>query len=385
MRPLALVALAACGQSSGAPPPGNRAPMRFPVEVIAVAPARVEYVVNAVGSVDAFEKVQVTARVAGAVDRVLFSEGATVKDGQTLAEIETQRYAVAVAAAKAAHAKAQASLRDAELGLKRREDTVAQNPGLISGEELETFRTRVRTAQADEAAAKAALDRAQLDLRDAYVRAPVAGTIETRQVQTGQYLQVGAVLATLVRRDPLLLRFNVTEADAAQLRPGMIARFHVRSDEKDYAAKIGHVGGAADPQSRMVAVTALIGADEPPGDAGGAPGRPEGTRVLSPIDLSALRPGAFAEVAVPVGARADAVVIPQQAVRPSEKGLLAFVVDGDVARERIVKLGMRTADGKVEVVDGLKPGDRLVVRGGEALRDGSAVAVAGAVPEAGGK
>lgn len=382
MRAFVALALVACGQSSGAPP-GGRAPMKFPVDVVVVAPARVEYIINAVGSVDAFEKVQVTARVAGAVDRVQFSEGDVVKDGQTLAEIETQRYSVAVAAARASHARAQAARADAELALKRREDTVAQNPGLISGEELETFRTRLRTAQADEAAAKAALDRAQLDLHDAYVRAPISGTIETRQVQTGQYLQAGAVLATLVRRDPLLLRFNVTEADAQRMHVGMIARFHVRNDEKDYGAKISHVGGAADPQSRMVAVTALIAGDDPPGGPGGATGRPEGPRVLTPADMAALRPGAFAEVTVPVGSRGDAAVIPQAAVRPSEKGLLTFVVEGDVARERIVKLGMRTPDGKVEVLDGLKAGDQLVVRGAEALRDGAPVSVAGAVSDGG--
>ena len=98
-----------------------------------------------------------------------------------------------------------------------REDAVAQNPGLLSGEEVETFRTRLMSAQADEQAGRAALDRAQIDLRDAYVRSPIPGIIETRVVQTGQYLQPGTVLATIVRRDPLLLRFNVTESDAQQL------------------------------------------------------------------------------------------------------------------------------------------------------------------------
>ena len=65
-----------------------------------------------------------------------------------------------------------------------------------------------------------ALNQAKLNLRDAYVRAPFAGIIQTRTVQTGQYVQVGTVLATLVRRDPLLLRFRVPERDAAQLRSG---------------------------------------------------------------------------------------------------------------------------------------------------------------------
>jgi membrane fusion protein, multidrug efflux system len=95
------------------------------------------------------------------------------------------------------------------------------------------------------------------------------------------------------------------------------------------------------------------------------------------VDLSALRPGAFAEVTVPVSNRSDAAVVPQQAIRASERGLLAFVVDGDVAHERQVKLGMKTSDGKVEVLGGLKPGELLVVRGAEALREGAKVQVAG--------
>jgi multidrug efflux pump subunit AcrA (membrane-fusion protein) len=89
-----------------------------------------------------------------------------------------------------------------------------------------------------------------------------------------------------------------------------------------------------------------------------------------------LRPGAFAEVTVPIQS-AKAAVIPQTAVRPSERGFLAYVVgEGDVAAERVVTLGMRTADGLVEVKDGLAPGERLVIRGAEALRDGAAVRIA---------
>jgi multidrug efflux pump subunit AcrA (membrane-fusion protein) len=83
-----------------------------------------------------------------------------------------------------------------------------------------------------------------------------------------------------------------------------------------------------------------------------------------------LRPGAFAEVTVPVGESSGAPVIPQTAVRPSEKGFLAFVVENGAAVERVLELGLRTADGRVEVKSGVKPGESLVVRGAEALRDG---------------
>jgi multidrug efflux pump subunit AcrA (membrane-fusion protein) len=97
--------------------------------------------------------------------------------------------------------------------------------------------------------------------------------------------------------------------------------------------------------------------------------------------MAKLLPGTFAEVTVPVGSAPDTPVIPETAVRPSERGFLAFVVEGDVAEERVLELGLRTSDGLVEVRQGLVPGEPLVVRGGEALQDGARVKVkAGSAP-----
>jgi membrane fusion protein (multidrug efflux system)/multidrug efflux system membrane fusion protein len=90
---------------------------------------------------------------------------------------------------------------------------------------------------------------------------------------------------------------------------------------------------------------------------------------------AALRPGAFAEITVPVGSSGDAPVVPQTAIRPSERGFLAFVIEGDVARERVLELGLRTATGEVEVLSGVRPGESLVVRGAEALKEGSKVRI----------
>jgi RND family efflux transporter MFP subunit len=89
-----------------------------------------------------------------------------------------------------------------------------------------------------------------------------------------------------------------------------------------------------------------------------------------------LRPGAFAQITVPVGDNAKAPVIPQTAVRPSARGFLAYVVEDGAAKERVLTLGMRTTDGLVEVRSGLAAGEQLVVRGAEALRDGAAVKIA---------
>ncbi|WP_164013716.1 efflux RND transporter periplasmic adaptor subunit [Pyxidicoccus trucidator] len=333
---------------------GGRGPIQFPVEVAPVESRDVEYVVSAVGSVEAFERVQITARVPGAVERVLFAEGQVVKKGDTLAEIEPARYAIAVRSAEAALAKAKATLEEAQAGAQRRAAVNEASPGLLPAEQLETYQTRARTAEAEVASAKAMLDQAQLNQRDAYVRAPMDGVLQTRTVQTGQYVQPGLVMATLVRREPLLLRFTVPEADVARIQPGMPARFTVRTGSGRFTAKITHVAAAADDASRMVPVTAEVSGDE----------------------AKALRPGIFATVSVPVATRGGSPVIPQTAVRPSERGFLAFVVEGDKARERVLELGMRTADGLVEVLDGLKAGEVLVVRGAEALRDGAGVRVA---------
>ncbi|QRO02701.1 efflux RND transporter periplasmic adaptor subunit [Archangium violaceum] len=354
-----------CGgkEAAGSPPagkggakggPGGRGPIQFPVEVAPVESRDVEYIVSAVGSVEAFEQVQITARVAGVVEQVRFMEGQTVKKGEVLAEIEPTRYSIAVRSAQAALEKAQAAKDEAETASGRRTAANEAKPGLLPAEQLDTAQARARTAAADASAAKAALDQAELNLRDAYVKAPMEGVLQTRTVQTGQYVQPGTVLATLLRRDPLLLRFTVAEADVARLKPGMPARFTVRSDGRTYTGRISYVADAADPASRMVKVTAEVSGKE----------------------AQALRPGAFATVTVPVETAQGAPVIPQTAVRPSERGFLAFVVEDGKARERVVELGLRTADGLVEVRGGVKPGEQLVVRGGEALKDGAAVRIA---------
>ena len=334
-------------------PPGGRRNIDFPVEVRPVESRNVEYSITAVGSLDAFERVAVTARVAGAIERVNFREGQLVSAGQTLAEIEPERYRLAVDAAQATMNKALASKSEAEAGYARRQEANNKNPGLIRGEEIETWRTKMQTAAAEVTQAQAAVAQAKLNLRDAFVRAPVSGIIQTRTVETGQYVAVGTVLSTLLRRDPLMLRFQVPESDALPLRPGVVARFNIADDATQHTARITHVAAAASQSSRMVDITANVLNSN----------RPE------------LRPGAFARVTVPIGSTRAAPVIPQTAIRPSEKGFLAYTVTDGVAKQRVLTLGMRTADGQVEVKEGLRAGEMLVIRGAEALRDGVKVKV----------
>jgi membrane fusion protein, multidrug efflux system len=332
---------------------GGEGGAAFAVDLLQVEKKKIDYIVTAPGTIDAFERVQVTARVAGAVDRVAFREGQDVKKGDVLVTIDGERFRLAVNSAKAQLDKAQAAQRDVEAQVARREGASEKNPGLIPGEELETFRTKVLTAKADTAVVGEALKVAELNLRDSAVRAPIDGTIQTRTVETGQYVQTGYVMATLLKNDPMLLRFQVEPSEAPRLKPNMPVGFTMRETQRAFTAKISLVAGAADTATRMVAVTAQIDASEG--------------------HTYWLRPGSFCDVTLDVGASRDAAVVPRTATRATDHGYVVYVAEGDTAKEVPVTLGMNSKDGWVEIRSGLNGGEWLVVRGAEALTTGARV------------
>ena len=331
---------------------GGRGAAAFAVDVMPVESKKISYLVTAPGTTDAFERVQVTARVAGIVDRVAFSEGQSVKKGDVLVVIDSERFQLAVNSAKAARDKADAAVRDVGAMVARREGVSESHPGLIPGEELETYRTRSLTAKADREVAAQALKTAELNLRDSSVRAPMEGVIQTRTIETGQYVQPGYIMATLIRSEPMLLRFQVEPLEAPRIKPGDMATFTMRETLRKFGARITLVAGAADPATHMVGVTAEV--------------IDEGHKYW-------LRPGSFCDVTLEVSAQRTAPLIPRIAARATERGYVAYVVENDVARERLLTLGMSTKEGWVEVRSGLAAGDLLVVRGAEALTDGAKV------------
>jgi multidrug efflux system membrane fusion protein len=364
MRWIVLCVLVACGGGDKDEGGGGRGGRRgggggnkleYPVDVAMLEVRQVRYTVNAPGSIEAFQQVQITARVQGATDKVAFVEGQEVKAGDVLVVIESARYQIAVAQARALFNKAQAAQGAAQAALDRRLNAQKDSPGLVPGEEIEQKRTAVDTAKADVEQARQALRIAELNLRESSVRAPIAGIVQTRTVQQGQYLSPGTVLATILQRDPLLLRFQVTELDAPRLKPGMVANLRLKNSQREFTAKLTLVGGAADPQTRMVPVTAQ----------------------LDPTEHEYwLRPGAFCVVTIPIGEARKGIVVPTLAVAPTEEGNVVYVVDDkNIAHARVVQLGMRTPEGGVELRSGVKAGETMVIRGIEPLTEGAPVKV----------
>lgn len=348
---IAIVALlAGCGGQAAGNPPAKPS-FRMPVVVETAALRPIADAVRAGGTLEPAEIVQVSARVAGVVERVLVEAGSAVEAGAVLVEIEPERFRIAAERAAAALASAEAQLQEARAGLVRREELAARGADLVQAEELAAWRSRVAQGEAQAALARAGLEQARLDARDAAVRAPVAGVVESRSARLGQYLQVGATVATQVRRLPLRLRVRVPVEQASMLAVG--GDVEVRCLGATLPARLSLVGAAADPATRTVAVEAEVAS--------------------APATVVA---GAYAELVASVGGDSR-LAVPAAALRASERGWSVFAVSGDgdaaTAKRLAVEPGLRSADGWVEIRRGLDPGTRVIVRGADALRDGQAV------------
>jgi multidrug efflux pump subunit AcrA (membrane-fusion protein) len=140
----------------------------------------------------------------------------------------------------------------------------------------------------------------------------------------------------------------------------MTASFTMRETQRTFNAKLTLVAGAADSTTHMVSITGEVAADE---------------------HKYWLRPGSFCDVTIDLGAKRDAPLIPRSAARATDHGYVAYAVEADTAKERPLTLGMSTRDGWIEVRAGLKAGDTLVVRGAEALSNGSKVHANNVTPE----
>jgi multidrug efflux system membrane fusion protein len=198
--------------------------------------------------------------------------------------------------------------------------------------------------------AKAAYELALQDERRAEVRPPITGVINTRTVDTGQFVRTGTVLATIVDVSRLRLRFKVSEGESLRAREGGRVSFGVAPlGPREFGARIYHVGRVADPATRQVEVLAWVD--------------PE----------SELKPGFFAEVTLEGEKKEGALVVPESAIQASERGFVTYVVLQNTAHLRPVDLGLRTGTGVVEILSGLEAGEIVVSEGSDRLADGMAV------------
>lgn len=358
---VAVIALTGCGGSSstaqsntgGGPGPGGPggqggrgggAPA-IPVKAGPVMVQQVTYQIKAVGTLEPEDLVQVTAEVSGVLAEVKFREGDRVTTDTVIASIDPERYRLEAERADANYRRAVADGENAAATLARREALARED--LVSIEDLNQTRTANERLAADVASVKAARDLAAQNLSRSAVKPRRGGVIDKRLVDTGAFVQVGANLATLVDLSRLRLRFKVSETESLRAAKGQTATFTVGATaDRQFTARIYHVGEVADPASRQVEVLAWV---QNPG---------------------VLKPGFFAEVSLPSDSKKDATVVPETAIQASDRGFIAFVIEDGVVSVRPVELGPRTGGGNVEILSGLKAGETIVYEGSDRIAAG---------------
>jgi multidrug efflux system membrane fusion protein len=344
-----LLALAGCTKpATGGPPAGGRKPR---VNVAPVARGPVSYEIETVGSFEAEEEVSVAAGVPGIVTKVMFKEGDRVTPETILCTIDEERYTLEEARAKADQARAAADRDTARNAYERR--VPLQKMGGLTDDEMAEFKAALDRATADLDRANAVLALASKALKDSSVRPPRAGVINMKNVATGEYATAGRLIAKLLDVSSLYVRFAVPESESARVAKDLKISFTARiSGEKPYQAQVYWVSQTADSRTRSVDCKARI-LDPPP----------------------SLKPGFSGLVKIVLEQRGDAILVPTTAVLPTERGFVAYVLEGTKAKERTLRLGVRTTDDKVEILDGLTEGEALVIRGGSVLQDGKEVEV----------
>ena len=331
------------------------------VEVMTVQAAPWLPGVDAVGTARAARGTDIAVQIAGVVKEIKFKPNDHVKAGQLLVQIDD-----AVERAELLSAQANVRLYSAQLA---RSGTLKAK-GFVSQATYDDTRAQLDVARGTQARAQALIDQKG-------IKAPFDGVVGIARVDAGQYLVIGSVVATLQDLDRMKVDFTVPEQVAASLSMDQPVRFGIDKGEAQFNGRIIGIDPKIDPGSRLVAVQAEVT------DAQGR-----------------VRPGSFLRVRVDLPAESNIIALPQTAIVPSLYGDYVFVVavdrpkpaglgddkDGAVAagapspgglaaQQRFVKTGRRDGE-RVEIVSGLKAGERIVTSGQNRLQDGAPVALA---------
>lgn len=359
----AAVNLAACGPSSSpAGAGGGAAPAAPPppaVGVVTVAPATVGLVTELPGRTEASRTAQVRARVAGILQQRSFREGSDVKAGQVLFSIDPAPYRATLASAQAQLARAEANVMQAQAQAERSKPLFEAKA--ISQQEFVNANAALKQAEADVATARASIQTAQINLGYATVTAPIAGRIGRALVTEGALVGQGEAtpLALVQQIDPMLVNITQPVADVLRLRAA-IAEGRLKSA----GGQSTPVRIVLDDGSELPVVGKLLFSDLSVDPSSGQ----ITLRAEVPNPRGALLPGMYVRARLEQATAAGAVLLPQQAVQRGTQGDTVKVVapDGKVA-DRPVKVGL-AKEGQWVVLEGLKPGEKVMVDGFQKLR-----------------
>ena len=308
-----------------------------PVEVAQATRRAVAASYSGTTTLEALGESQVVAKTSGVALAVLVEEGQVVRAGQALVRLDPDRPRLQVA-------QAAAQMRKLENNYRRAQQLVEQR--MISANDVDQIKYDLENARAVYRAAS-------LELSYTTITAPISGVVASRSIKSGNFVQINSPIIRIVDASRLEATLNVPEREIAKLKPGQAVGLAVDAlPGKQFTGTVDRVAPVVDNGTGTFRVVASF------------PGNGE------------LQPGMFSRLDINYDQRADALVVPRTALLEDGGEPAVYVVRDGKAQRTVLKLGYNDA-GWVEVREGLKPGDQVVIAGKAALREGSAVQVIG--------
>ncbi len=374
----------------------------IPVEVSTVVQRKLTYSFIANGDIAPLMQVDLFPKVSGYLEKIYVQIGDSVRQGQVIAQIDRAEFLQKVKEVEAKVAQAKAQYAELEAGtriedVRQAEEAVKQaqsrfnnarlqrdrvlalyNRQVISKKEADVSEMEYNVAEAQLASAEqqlkmlkegartevkaaslgklkemeAILAQEQIRLQNTQIVAPFSGEIVRRNVDSGALVSPSTPLVTLVHLDTLKVLANVIEKDISLVKPGMKAKILTEAyPEKTFEGIIVRMNKALDLATRTLQVEINI-----------------------PNPGHLLKAGMFARIEVALMEKPDALVVPREAVIEEAGKQSVFVVEGNQALRKPIVMGIEQG-GLVEVIEGLKEGDKVVVRGQQSIKDRSTIRV----------
>ncbi len=326
-----------------------------PVKVYRVQRQKISEKLFYTGVIQAMNKINVTPDIGGKIAKIHVEEGDRVQKGQLLAELDTRAVRLQLDQAQAALAVAEANYNDAQKNMERMERLKKEDAA--SDQQYEKVKLAYEAADAQLKQARAAVNLARYNLDVSLMKAPFSGVVASKNAEVGEVINpmmggfspTSGVL-TLMDFSRVKIEIDATQQDIVRIKKGQPAQLRVTAmPDRIFQGRVSMVNITADPVSKKFKVEVTV--DNP--------------------DL-ALRPNTFGEVSLEVSTHEHALVIPQKAVLENK---YAFRVKDDNTVERVeLSLGLQNSD-RIEVINGLKEGDLVVVEGNFGLEDGTQIEI----------
>lgn len=346
-------------RSGGAKGQNRRGEMAVAVSVANAQKQDVVMQLTALGTVTSTYTVTVRSRVDGQLDKVHFSEGELVKQGQLLAELDPRPYQAALTQAQGQLLRDQALLKNAELDLARYHQLLTQDS--IAKQQVDTQKALVQQYEGTVKLDQGLVDNAQLQLTYSRIAAPVSGRVGLRQVDPGNIVHASDSngLVVITQTQPINAVFAIPETSLAQVLQARTMNNHLKVEawDRDNHNKLA--------EGKLLAIDNQLNAST-------------GTVNLKAgfaNEQQQLFPNQFVNVSLHLGTQVDAVTVPTVAVQLGKVGSYVYIVNSDQT-VRLTKVTTGVASGGNTIItEGVQPGQRVVIDGLDKLRDGSKIEV----------